>query len=465
MEKRTEEYKAHCLILPFPSQGHINPMLQFAKRLRHKGVKITLAATKHIFKTMQDFSGSVSVETISDGYDEGGLSAAKNDDEYLARFRKVGTETLEELIKRLKNSRCALDCIVYDAFIPWSLDVAKTLGLVGAAFFTQSCAVDQIYYHVYKGDVKLPLSESEISIPGLPPLKPSDMPSFLYVHGSYPPLKDMVVNQFQSIEKADWLLFNTFHKLEEEVIDWMAKFSPVKAIGPAVPSMYLDKRIEDDREYGINVYKPITGACMEWLDKRESDSVIYVSFGSLAELGKEQMEELAWGLKLSNMYFLWIVRASEESKLPKDFAEETCEKGLILSWCPQLDVLAHNSVGCFGTHCGWNSTLEALSLGVPMVAMPQWTDQSTNAKYVMDVWKMGIRAPPDENGMVSRDTICYCTKQVMEGETGKQIKKNATKWKELAREAVDKGGSSDTNIEEFVSKLVHEGESSGTNVE
>ncbi|CAA2980060.1 UDP-glycosyltransferase 74G1-like, partial [Olea europaea subsp. europaea] len=143
-----EEYKAHCLILPFPSQGHINPMLQFAKRLRHKGVKITLAATKHIFKTMQDFSGSVSVETISDGYDEGGLSAAKNYGEYLARFRKVGTETLEELIKRLKNSRCALDCIVYDAFIPWSLDVAKTLGLVGAAFFTQSCAVDQIYYHV-----------------------------------------------------------------------------------------------------------------------------------------------------------------------------------------------------------------------------------------------------------------------------------------------------------------------------
>nr|UZT04296.2 UGT2 [Ligustrum lucidum] len=453
--ERKRKCKAHCLILPFPIQGHINPMLQFAKRLRHKGIRITLAATKHVFKTMQDFSGSVSVETISDGYDEGGVSSAENEEAYLARFRQVGAETLEQLIQRLKNSGRAIDCIIYDAFIPWSLDVAKKLGLVGAAFFTQSCAVDNIYYHVYKGDVKLPLSESEFLIPGLPPLKPSDMPSFLYVRGSYPALLEMVVNQFQDIEKADWLLFNTFHKLEEEVIDWMVKFSPVKAIGPTIPSMYLDKRIEDDKEYGLSVYKPITGTCMEWLDKRELNSVIYVSFGSMAELGKEQMEELAWGLKLSNKYFLWIVRASEESKLPKNFAEETCEKGLILSWCPQLDVLAHNSVGCFVTHCGWNSTLESLSLGVPMVAMPQWTDQSTNAKYVMDVWKMGVRAPSDENGMVSRDTICDCTRRVMEGKTAEEVKKNATKWKELAREAVDKGGSSDTNIEEFVSKLAH----------
>lgn len=89
-----------------------------------------------------------------------------------------------------------------------------------------------------------------------------------------------------------------------------------------------------------------------------------------------------------------------------------------------------------------------------MVAMPQWTDQSTNAKYVMDVWKMGIRAATDENGIVTREAIYLCTKQVMEGETGEEIRKNAIKWKELAREAVDEGGSSDKNIEEFVSKLV-----------
>ncbi|KAG5589098.1 hypothetical protein H5410_039612 [Solanum commersonii] len=54
------------------------------------------------------------------------------------------------------------------------------------------------------------------------------------------------------------------------------------------------------------------------------------------------------------------------------------------------------SIGCFLTHCGWNSTLESISLGVPMVAIPQWTDQPTNAKLVKDVWEIGVRAKQDE---------------------------------------------------------------------
>ncbi|KAK6158740.1 hypothetical protein DH2020_006054 [Rehmannia glutinosa] len=217
--------------------------------------------------------------------------------------------------------------------------------------------------------------------------------------------------------------------------------------------MYLDKRLPDDKDYGLSVYKPLTGACMDWLNKRQPGSVIYVSFGSLAQLGENQMEELAWGLKLSHKHFLWVVRSSEQSKLPKDFAQETSEKGLIVSWCPQLDVLSHEAVCCFVTHCGWNSTLEALSLGVPMVAMPQWSDQSTNSKFVMDVWKMGVRNPMDNNGLVSRETIASCIREVVEGERREEIKENVIKWKELAREAMDEGGSSDKNIEEFVSSL------------
>jgi pathogen-inducible salicylic acid glucosyltransferase len=158
---------------------------------------------------------------------------------------------------------------------------------------------------------------------------------------------------------------------------------------------------------------------------------------------------------MSNKCFLWIVRASEEVKLPKSFVEETSKKGLVVRWCSQLEVLAHEAVGCFVTHCGWNSTLEALSFGVPMVAVPQWSDQSTNAKYIMDVWKIGLKAPVDEKGLVRRDALEHCVREIMEGERGKEIKKNAFKWRKLAKEAVDKGGSSDKNIEEFVAKLVH----------
>ncbi|KAK4490895.1 hypothetical protein RD792_001610 [Penstemon davidsonii] len=453
-ENNQKQRAAHCLIFPYPIQGHINPMLQFSKRLQQKGVKITLAVTKHLSKTTEFKSETISLETFSDGFDDG-VPPGYDVETYLNTFREVGTRTLKETLQVMSDSGRPVDCVIYDPFLPWGLDVAKELGLYGAAFFTQSCAVDLIYHRVFTGELKVPLPdpESEILIPGLPPLKMEDMPSFISVHGSYPPIFEIVVDQFRGMEKADWLFFNTFYMLEEEVIEYMAKSSPVKTIGPTIPSMYLDKRLPDDKEYGLSVYKPNTAACMDWLNERQPDSVLYISFGSLAQLGNGQMEELAWGLKLSNKHFLWVVRSSEESKMPSNFLQETSDKGLIVSWCPQLDVLAHEAICCFITHCGWNSTLEALSMGVPMVAMPQWTDQSTNSKFVMDVWKMGIKAQKDEKGIVRRETIDRCIREVMEGEKGEEIKKNALKWKELARESMCEGGSSDKNIEEFVASL------------
>ncbi|KAH6836312.1 hypothetical protein C2S53_001178 [Perilla frutescens var. hirtella] len=457
MEKGEEKEaeKAHCLILPFPIQGHINPMLQFAKRLLQKGIiGITLVITKQLAKTTHYSSAAISLQTISDGFDDGAPTDI-NQADYLARFEEVGSTTLKEAMQGLADSGRPVDCVIFDPFLPWALQVAKELAVFAAAFFTQSCAVDHIYHHVYKGELKVPLlpGDQEILIPGLPPLRPDDMPSFVSSYGTYPPLFEVVVNQFTGLDKADWLFFNTFYNLEKEVIDYMAKSAPVKAIGPTIPSMYLDKRLPDDREYGLSVYKAVTGACTEWLNQRRPESVIYVSFGSLAKLDDRQMEELAWGLRLSNKHFLWVVRATEESKLPKDFAEETSEKGLIVSWCPQLDVLSHEAICCFVTHCGWNSTLESVSLGVPMVAMPQWTDQSTNSKFVMDVWKMGVRARGDENGLVSRETVASCIMEVVEGERAVEIKQNVIKWKELAIQAMAQGGSSDLNIQEFVTSL------------
>lgn len=447
-----ETYRAHCLILPFPVQGHTNPMLQFAKRLQHEGTKITLATTKFLFKTVDEVSGSISVKAISDGYDEGTNVAQEV---YLPEFQKVGSKTLTELILKLQDSGCPVDCIIYDAFVPWCLDVAKDLGIRAGVFFTQSCAVNSIYYHVHKGLLKLPLEESEVEIPGLPTLLASDLPSFVSNPGPYPAISQLVVHdQMEKIEEADWIFFNTFYRLEEKVNDWMATILPAKTVGPTIPSMYLDKRLEDDKQYGLNLFKPRTNACISWLSERSMSSVVYVAFGSLAELDAEQMEELAWGLSASSYHFIWVVRESESKKLPKDFVDETFDKGLIISWCPQLEVLAHKSIGCFITHCGWNSTLEALSLGVPMIAMPQWTDQSTNAKFVMDIWKTGIKAQPDENGVVKRDVIGQCINLVMEGQIGQEIRKNAKEWKDFARQAFEDGGSSDGNIKDFVSKLI-----------
>ncbi|KAL5990780.1 hypothetical protein ACLOJK_011684 [Asimina triloba] len=234
----------------------------------------------------------------------------------------------------------------------------------------------------------------------------------------------------------------------------MAGIFPAMTIGPTLPSVYLDKRVEGDTVYSINLEKLDTGPLMKWLDERVAGSVVYVSFGSLASLGVDQMEELACGLKRTERHFLWVVRESEKHKLPEKFAESTAQLGLIVSWCPQVEVLSHRAVGCFLTHCGWNSTLEALSLGVPMVGMPQWTDQPTNAKCVEDLWRVGVRTNADEKGIVRKEELESCISQAMEGERREEFKKNARKWKDLAKQAVDEGGSSDRNIDEFVASLL-----------
>ncbi|XP_031119333.1 UDP-glycosyltransferase 74F2-like isoform X4 [Ipomoea triloba] len=452
--ERGNQYKVHCLILPYPAQGHINPMLQFSKRLEAKGVKITIAITKFFLTTLQDLSSShLSIETISDGFDEGGYSQAPSGQVYIEKFREVGSETLAQVIRRLRVGRFPVSCVVYDAFLPWVVDVAGEEGISGAAFFTQSCAVDGIYYYCQQGRFKVPLGGDQVvEIPGLPCLEPKDMPSFIYSPESYPMALEMLMNQFCNIQKADWILVNTFYELELQVIDWMRKLWVVGAIGPTVPSKYLDNQLPDDKEYGLSMFKPMTEVCMKWLDDRQYGSVIYVSFGSMVKLQEEQMEELAWALRSSNRPFLWVVRSEEANKLPKNFLEEIEEetRGLVVSWCPQLQVLAHRAVGCFLTHCGWNSTLEAISLGVPMVAIPQWSDQATNSKLVMDKWKIGVRAKAGENGVVKREEIEECIRRVMEEE---EMRANTRKWKQVCREAMEEGGTSDRDIQDFISCL------------
>ncbi|XP_054785043.1 UDP-glycosyltransferase 74F2-like [Prosopis cineraria] len=453
--------RPHCLVLLYPAQGHINPMLQFSKRLDHKGVRVTLVATRFLRKTLkldQHCLTSMALESISDGFDHGGFEEAGSDQAYIDRFWDVGPKSFEQLLQKLTLSS-SVDCVVYDSFLPWALEVAKKFEVIGAAFFTQSCSVNSIYYHACQGNLKkIPQTDdhqSEISLPALPTFAMSDLPSFLDASGLYPAFSKMVVNQFSDIEKADWVLCNSFYELEPQVADWQSKIFPLRTIGPTIPSMFLDKRLKDDNAYGLSFYKEENDVCLNWLGDKPAGSVVYVSFGSIASLNNDQMEELAWGLKDSESYFLWIVREPEKPKLPKNFLDISQNKqGLVITWCPQLQVLDHEAVGCFVTHCGWNSTLEAVSLGVPMVAVPQWTDQPTNAKYIKDVWKMGVKAEADEKGIVRRETVKKCIQEVMQSERGKEMKRNAMKWKSLAAKACDEGGSSNKNIDDFVASFV-----------
>ncbi|OEL22032.1 UDP-glycosyltransferase 74E2 [Dichanthelium oligosanthes] len=235
----------------------------------------------------------------------------------------------------------------------------------------------------------------------------------------------------------------------------MATAWRAKTIGPTVPASYLgDDRLPSDTKYGLYLFELTTAPCIAWLDAHPPRSVVYTSFGSLSDLDPLEMREVAHGLLDAGRPFLWVVRASEAHKLPAGY-EDDCGRcgGLVVSWLPQLEVLAHRAVGCFLTHCGWNSTAEALVTGVPMVAVPQWTDQPMNAEYVEAVWRVGVRVrPAAADGLVRRGEVARGIGEVMDGERSGEFRSNAAAWMEKARAASRDGGTSDRNIAEFVAK-------------
>ncbi|KAK3028993.1 hypothetical protein RJ639_038196, partial [Escallonia herrerae] len=432
-------HRAHVVVLAYHGQGHINPMVQFSKRLASKGIKVTVTTTLSNVKAMRGGSGSISFEDLYDDCAEGGVAGPGGFKGFLDRFEASGSKSLIELIRKQETSEYPVKCLVYDANIPWASNVSKMLGIVGAAFFTQSCAAVAFMYPMHCEISGNPLPLPAFSMSGLPQPRVPNLPSLGSDTGRYPPITRHILSQFDNIEKADWVLFNSFDSFEEEVVKWMSKLWRVATIGPTVPSAYLDKRVEDDNGYGFILYEPETGACMKWLNTKKTGSVVYVSFGSAASLSADQMAEMANALRQISDSFLWVVKPIEESKLPSSFLQETSEKGLVVTWCPQLEVLAHHALGCFISHCGWNSTVEAISFGMPVVAMPQFLDQMTNAHFVEQVWEVGVKTMVDENGLTSGEEIEDASRKLCT---------------ELAREAIEEGGSSDSCIGEIIAQLV-----------
>lgn len=240
-------------------------------------------------------------------------------------------------------------------------------------------------------------------------------------------------------------------KIEQEVecmkLTWRAK-----TIGPTLPSYYLgDDRLPSNKSYGFNLFVD-DAACMDWLEKQNISSVVLVSYGSYSNYDGTQLEELGNGLCNSSKPFLWVVRSDEAHKLSEQVKVKCEQSGLIVSWCPQLEVLAHKAIGCFITHCGWNSTLEAVVCGVPLVGIPHWADQPTIAKYVESMWGMGVRVQKSESGSLRSAEVERCIREVMDGKKKDEYKRNATKWMQKAKKAMQEGGTSDKHIVEFAVK-------------
>lgn len=253
------------------------------------------------------------------------------------------------------------------------------------------------------------------------------------------------------------ILVNTFDSLEQEALKALPRVGMV-AVGPLLPSEMFKESVRDLSNDQSSSYS-------RWLDSKTESSVIYVSFGTMVELSRKQIGELAGALIEGKRPFLWVItdKSNREAKLEGEdeseiekiagFRHELEEVGMIVSWCSQVEVLRHRAVGCFVTHCGWSSTLESLVLGVPVVAFPMWSDQPTNAKLLEELWRTGVRVRENEEGLVERGEIRRCLEAVMD-EKLVELRENAEEWRRLAVEAGREGGSCDKNIEAFVDEIL-----------
>ncbi|XP_034672503.1 UDP-glycosyltransferase 83A1-like [Vitis riparia] len=185
-------------------------------------------------------------------------------------------------------------------------------------------------------------------------------------------------------------------------------------------------------------------------------AIIYVTFGSTTIFNQHQFNGLAIGLELAGQPFLWVVRTDftrgSTAEYPDGFIERVADHGKIVSWAPQEKVLAHPSVACFLSHCGWNSTMDGVGMGVPFLCWPYLADQFHNQSYICDKWKVGLGLNPDENGLISRHEIKMKIEKLVSDDG---IKANAEKLKEMARKSVCEGGSSYKNFKTFIEAMKH----------
>jgi UDP:flavonoid glycosyltransferase YjiC (YdhE family) len=278
-----------------------------------------------------------------------------------------------------------------------------------------------------------------------------DMPSFIRTTDPDDVMLNFDGGEAQNARGARGLILNTYDALEQDVVDALRRTFPrLYTIGPLAKAAAGGADLD---AIGGNLWKEDT-SCLRWLDaQKQPGSVVYVNFGSITVVTAAQLAEFAWGLASCGRPFLWVVRpdlvAGEKAVLPEEFVRDTKDRGVLASWCPQERVLSHPSVGLFLTHCGWNSTLESVCAGVPMVCWPFFAEQPTNCRYACAKWGIGMEV----GGDVARDEVARLVREAMDGERGTAMRASATAWKESARAATEAGGSSSENMDRLVEFL------------
>ncbi|KAK6117991.1 hypothetical protein DH2020_048269 [Rehmannia glutinosa] len=447
--------KPHVIVIPYPAQGHVLPMLELSQWLVKNGIKVTFVNTEfnheRVLKSLSDSDNireTVTMVYIPDGVepwedrnDLGKLTEAMS---------RVMPGELESLIGKLngKEGGEKITGVIADGQLSWAIEVAHKIGVKKAAFYPASVASvasllnvpNLVSDGIIDNNGRI-LKDQMIQLSPTIPLMHST--NFVWASVGDEATQKIIfdmLSKFSITNKlADWQICNSSYDLEPGAFSLVPNIIPV---GPLLASNRLGK--------SAGYFWPEDSACLAWLDQQPINSVIYVAFGSLTVFEQTQFEEVALGLELTNMPFLWVVRqditADINEAYPKGFSDRVQNRGLIVSWAPQQQVLSHPSVACFVSHCGWNSTIEGVSNGVPFICWPYFADQFLNQSYICDEWKVGLRLDKDESGIIRHGEIKDKLENLLSDESYKERALNLqTKTMDSVRE-----GCSHKNFNNFI---------------
>ncbi|XP_058773236.1 UDP-glycosyltransferase 83A1 [Vicia villosa] len=436
--------KAHVMVVPYPVQGHAIPLMELSLYLVKNGIKVTFVNTKqnhdrikNLFPCGNDLLLSeINLVWISDG-----LESAES-------VLNVMPKKVEELIECIHGSENEkITCVLADQSIGWALEIAEKKGIACAAFCPASAAQLVLGLSIQKliddGVIDkdgTPLEKQVIQLSPTMPCVSTENLVWLNVGNktTQKHIFQLMMKNINSMHITKWLICNSSHELEPAAFSLAPKIIP---IGP----------IFSNNQYSIGNFRPQDQTCLKWLDEQSPNSVIYIAFGSFTTFSSIQFQELCFGLERSNRPFLWVVQMDKtepkKNVYPKGFEERIGKRGRMVGWSPQKKILSHSSVACFISHCGWNSTLESVGNGIPMLCWPYFADQFLNRGYVCDVWKVGMELEKDESGVIRQDEIVRKIEQVLNDE---DLKGRAKELKEKVKISIGEDGVSNYNLLSFI---------------
>ncbi|MED6224834.1 hypothetical protein PIB30_087957 [Stylosanthes scabra] len=454
------------VMMPSPGKGHLIPLIEFSKKLTKNhdlGVTIVIPSNdpptaaettmvrdiNHIFLPPVPLSDLPSTPKVE-------LLISYTIHHSLPSIRRA-------LQSIAYSSRHRITAFVVDLFGTEAFDISSELNIPSYIFFTSTSMFLSFFFqlpHWKATQCESDDSTKLVQIPGCVPIHMEDLADGF----KDDEILNAMIQHAKRFRLAQGIIENSFLELEPGTIKELQNVKPGRP--PIYPVGPLANMVNDQTKlHGNNN----DHECLRWLDEQPCGSVLFVCFGSGGTLSSAQIVELALGLEMSEQRFLWVIKSPNDKVssgsffnvnnnilndplnfLPKGFVERTKGKGLVVSnWAPQAQVLAHESIGGFLTHCGWNSILESVVNGVSLIAWPLYAEQKMNAVLVTRDMKVGLRPKIGEEGLVEREEIGIVVKMLMEGEEGKKLRHRMKELREAAIEVVGENGSSTKQIEDL----------------